>query len=206
MSLDDKFNPNDGSLIDRVDNVMIGFNKRIGNIWQNKTHKSVDSLKKGLYGTSAITLAMHCAMSSSYIMMLPSLGNATLAVIGGGACPKTSLESEIQFEAIGLPAKSGKYMNIILYGLGAISTLATTTQMVVGAISGNQDLMISGLEGISYGLGVLSWATANYLHQTNFDSPPSKRKKKTVLEKMKEKVGGFLPEPKPEPVPFQMYS
>jgi len=195
MSLDDKFNPNDGSLIDRIDNAMIGFHKKLGNFWQNKTHKSVDGLKRGLYGSSAITLIAHSIVGPNYIMLIPALSNGMAAVTSRENCPKTSLDSEIQSEAIGLPKKFFKYTHAILYGLGAISTLTRATEIIAGAISGDYGLIKEGLDNIGYGIGVLSWITANYLHQTDFNPPPPKPKKKPILERIK--IGKLLPQPIP---------
>ena len=39
ITLDDKFNPNDGSFIDRADNRLFEFSKGIAKLWQDKTYR-----------------------------------------------------------------------------------------------------------------------------------------------------------------------
>jgi len=206
MSLDDRFNPNDGSFIDRVDNSLRELHKKMGYSWQNRTYKSVKVLKRGFYATTAIALGAHCVMTpsnSKYFTWITALAGGICATFGVGGCPKTSLESEIQSEAMGLHAKSWKYINVGIYGLGLIHTTESTIQIVAGVISGNNEWVQEGLNNISYGIGVLSWATANYLHLTDFDPPPPKPKKKPVLEKIKDDLEELLPNPLPEPIPVR---
>lgn len=206
MALDDRFNPNDGSLIDRIDNAMIGMHKKLGNFWQNKTYKPTDSLRKGLYGTSAIAFLAEGVMASNYPAYIPALISAIYSVTGRGSCPKSSLEAEIAAESLGLPKKTWKYINLTLYGVGTARLLQGTIAIAGGVAYGNQELIKEGVAGFRIGIGVLTWATANYLNQINLEPPPKKPKKKPVLERIKEKFGELLPQPTPEPIPVSYYA
>lgn len=206
MSLEDRFNPNDGSFIDFVDNAMVGLHKKIGDFWQNKTHKSADKLKGNLYGFSGAALSVYGVMSPSYFVLLCALSSTLYAFNGNGMFSKTPLESELKMESVNLPKKTIKYANALTYFAGLSVILAKSTLIIGEAISGNQDLIKESLLDVNFGLGALSVAAANYIHQTNFDPPPKKSKKKPVLERIRDKLEEFMPQPIPEPVPVKTYS
>lgn len=200
MSLDDQFNPNDGSRIDTLDSALFNFNKKIATKWQDKTYRSKADLEKVLYFGSAAALGGYVANTMNFIMAVP----ATSAALKGSiemARPKSAKHEEIQNEGIGLPGKTTKYLNVICYGLGVVETLVGVGHLVAGAVSGNNELYMDSMRYLSFGLGTLGWVSADYMAKSGIETPPPKPKKKPVLERIKEKVGRLLPQPTPEPIP-----
>lgn len=117
MSLDDQFNPNDGSIIDKLDSSLLKLNKKIATKWQDKTYRSKADLERFLYFGSAVTLGGYVANTRNFIMAVP----VAIALLRGSiemARPKSAKHEEIQFEARGLPGKTMKYLNVMCYGLG----------------------------------------------------------------------------------------
>ncbi|MBI5398892.1 hypothetical protein HZB03_05500 [Candidatus Woesearchaeota archaeon] len=205
MSLDDRFNPNDGSVIDTLDSALFEFNKKIATKWQDKTYRSKADLERVLYFGSAATLGGYMTNTMSFIMAIPA---ASMALRGAVETlrPKSAKHEEIQTEAIGLPRKTWKYLNVICYGLGVVQTLVGVGHLVAGAVSGNNQLYVNSISHLTLGLGILGWVSADYMAKSDIGTPPPKPKKKPVLERIKEKVGGLLPQPTPEPVSVRMYS
>ena len=205
MSLDDQFNPNDESIIDTLDSALFNFNKKIATKWQDKTYRNKADLERVLYFGSAAALGGYVANTMNFIMAVPA-ANAALKGSIEMARPKNAKHEEIQIEAIGLPGKTMKYLNVICYGLGVAETLVGVGHLVAGAVSGNNELYMDSISHLSFGLGILGWVSADYMAKSDIGTPPPKPKKKPVLERIKERVGGLLPQPIPEPVPVQAYS
>jgi hypothetical protein len=204
MSLDDKFNPNEGSFIDKVDGALLKVHKKIGEVWQNKTYKSKNELARNLHGGSSGAYLIN-ATTGNYLSSLLSLIEGAKFALGFSK-HSTGLEQEIESEARGLPKKAGKYFDVTLYGLGVVITIAGASTLVYGAVLREGDVLTSGTSLLSNGLGLMFWKTGDYLEKIDAGEPPKKPKKKPVLERIKEKVGGLLPQPTPEPVPAQAYS
>jgi len=99
-----------------------------------------------------------------------------------------------------------KYSSVFLYSIGVVETLAGVGQLVAGVVSGNNELYTDSISHLTFGLGILGWVGANYMAKSDIGTPPPKPKKKPVLERIKEKVEKFLPQPTLEPVPVQTYS
>ncbi len=201
MSLDDRFNPNDGSVIDTLDSVLFQLNKKIAIKWQNMTHRSKVDLEKILYFGSAAAWVGYSVTTTLF-----AIGPAIYATLNGSVemmRPKSAKNQEIRLEAIGLPGKTMKYLNVILYNLGVVDTLFGVGHLVVGAISGNEELYMSSLSHLLSGSGALGMVSADYMAKSDIGTPPPKPKKKPVLERIKEKVEKLLPQPALEPVPVQ---
>lgn len=205
MSLDDQFNPNDGSMIDILDSALFNFNKKIATKWQNKTYRSKADLERVLYFGSAAVLGGHVANTMNFMMAVPA-ANAALKGSIEMARPKSAKHEEIINEAIGLPGKTTKYLRVFCYEIGVVGTLVGAGYLVAGAVSGNNELYMDSINHLSFGLGTLGWISADYMAKSDIGTPPKKPKKKPVLERIKEKFGGLLPQPEPEPVSVQMYS
>lgn len=205
MSLDDKFNPNDGSLIDILDNALFEFNKKIAIKWQDKTYRNKADLERVLYFGSAAALMGYVANTREFIMAIPAAGVALKGAVEM-LRPKSSKEEEIQSEAIGLLPKTAKYVYVISSSLGVIQTLIGVGHLVAGAVSGNNQLYMDSVSHLTWGLGILNWVSADYMAKSDIGTPPSKPKKKPVLERIKDKIGGLLPQPIPESVSVRMYS
>ncbi len=205
MSLDDRFNPNDGSMIDTLDSVLFNFNKRIATEWQDKTYRSKADLERILYFGSAAMLCSYAINTSAFLMTIVA-GNAAYKGSIEIARPKSAKEDEIQAEAMGLPHKTVKYINVITYGLGVVSTLVGVGYLVAGALYGNNELYMDFFSHLSMGLGLLGSLSADYMARSDIGTPPPKPKKKPFLEKIKETVEELLPQLTPELVPVRVYS
>ena len=211
MSLDDMFNRNDGSMLDNLDSALINLHKKIGDFYQNKTHKSESSLRKILHGTSAASLLEYSIIDESYLMLWPALMNAVYSVTGYSGS-KGNLETEVQSEFIGLTKKTLKVLNMVVYGLGISSTAAYLSLIGTGLAIDNPKILEQGINNLGYGMGVLSWMTAHYINKSNFEPPPPKPKRKPVLERVKDKIvqikekaEGLIPHGIPEPVPVKLF-
>ncbi len=205
MSLDDKFNPNDGSLIDILDNAIFEFNKKIATKWQDKIYRTKADLERVLYFGSAAAF-MGCAADTRQFIMAVLAANVALRGAVERTRPKSSKEEEIQSEFIGLPSKTLKYLNVILYGSGIFGTLVGVGHLIAGAVSGNNELYMDSVSHLTWGLGILGLKSADYIAKSDIGTPPPKPKKKPVLERIKDKIGGLLPQPIPESVSVRMYS
>lgn len=190
MSLEDRFNPNDGGIIDTIDNSMVKYHKKLGDFWQNKTHMSSNTLKRILYGVAAISAF---STLDPITVCAAGVSNVTDAITGGGfgPKPKSGLDLEIQAEANGLPHKFFKLINLGLYGW-AFYDLAM-------GLMGNPD---SNMEKYQYTFLFSSWAAANYLHRASFEPPPPRPKRKPIRERINDYIGGLAPQPIPVPVPM----
>ena len=117
MSLDDRFNPNDGSFIDRVDSVLLNQGKKIADFWQNKTYRDKAELETILYIVSSggfiISSILDASVdrnyfASSYMACFSSLKafHKSFRSRNGG------ISEEISCEAMGLPKKTTKISNM----------------------------------------------------------------------------------------------
>ncbi len=202
MSLDDQFNRENGTFIGRIDNGVYKLIKRIGNFYQDKTHKSVDSLKRSSYGVAGVSLGSYCALEPSIIMVLPSLACVSNAITNGRFSPKSSLEGEIQSEASFLPKNFVKYTDLIFLGLGSTTLLYNGIKIINGMASGSSQEMSRGIIRAQYSIGTILWGFGNYLNKMSFGDPPPKPKKEPLLERLKEKIRFSLPQPSPVPSPL----
>lgn len=205
MSLDDKFNPHDGSLIDTLDTALFEFNKRIATVWQDKTYRSKADLERVLYLGSAATLGGYAANTMNPLVVILAAGMAWNGVVGV-ARPHSALYEEIANEACGLPRKTTKYAVVITYGLGVANILFGAGYVVAGAMHGGNELYMDSINSFTTGLGVLGYLSADYMAKSDIGNPPPKLKKKPILERMKEKIEELLPSPIPELAPVKMYS
>lgn len=208
MSLDDRFNPNDGSIIDKLDSALFNFNKKIATKWQDKTYKRKEDLERALYFGGATILMEYVANATNTIdfFTLPIIINGVLRGSIEKARPKSAKHEEIQDEFLGLPRKTTKYLNVMYYGAGVSMTLIGIVDLIAGAVSENNEWYNHSIKDLSLGLGLLFYTSANYIAKSDIGTPHPKPKKKPVLERIKEKVERFLPQPTPNPISVGMYS
>ena len=204
MSLDDKFNPNDGSLIDTVDSTIFEFNKKIAEKWQDKTYRNKSDLETVLYFGSAAFFGIY-AINEFPLM---AIGAATSALKGSveSLRSKSAKHEEMAMEVVGLPRKTAKYAYVLSYGFGAFETLVGFGCLSVGAISGNSELYMDSLNSFAFGLGFLALVSADYMSRSDTGAPPPKPKKKPILGRIREKVGGLFPKPATQPVTVGDYN
>ncbi|MEK6955527.1 MAG: hypothetical protein AABW52_02620 [Nanoarchaeota archaeon] len=73
MSLEDKFNPDYGTIVDKVDNALVKVHSQIGDYWQKKTYSSKDKLESYVYGAAALAYASSSALDISYQGFTPGI-------------------------------------------------------------------------------------------------------------------------------------
>lgn len=199
MSLDDRFNPNDGSLIDEIDGALLKIHKNIGGVWQNKTYKSKNEFARLLHGGSSGAFAADAAMGD-YSAIILSLGVGAKSL--GFFKHSTGLEQEIAFEALGLPKKTSKFIDVTFYGLGVLAIISGASSLIYGAVTRDGEALAYGTGLLSNGLGLVFWKTGDYLEKIDAGEPPKKPKKEPVLDRNKDRIGGILP----QPIPVRIYS
>ncbi len=205
MSLDDKFNPEGDELIDKIDYALFTLNKNIAKKYQDITHRNKSELETILYLGGTTLLTGYIVNAKGYLMSIIAVNSLLKGVIKE-ARPKNGLDEEIQTEKMGLPSKTVKYMNALAYSLGSIGTTIGAGYIVAGAITGNNQLYLDSLKHLTYGLGTLSYVSADYMAKSNIGSPPPKPKKKPVLERVKERIDGFISLPTPDPIHVTNYA
>jgi hypothetical protein len=205
MALDDKFNSGNESTIDRLDTILYDFYKEIGIGWQNTTHRGKEDLERGLYFASAIAFGGHTAYTKHLLAAIP----AVIAAIKGSTeaiKPGNAKREEAQCEAMGLPSKTMKYIDVGLYGLGVVETLIGTGYLIAGTVFGNNELLPDSIKHLSIGLGGLGFMSAEYMAKSNIGTPPPKRKKQSKLKTIAKTLKNPLPQQAPTLVPVPIYS
>jgi hypothetical protein len=197
MSLDDQLNPNDGSMIDTIDDALYRFHKKIAEKWQDKTGRSKRDLETALYLGGATGFGLYAMRIKEVVMGVPALCSA----IRGSfemARPKSTKHQEIGDEVYHLPRKTTKYLSVIGYTIGTASTLGGVGKLVIGLITGDDKMYAESINELAFGLGALNLVSADYISKSNIGEPP-KKKKKPISERIKEKLSQLLPRPLPQP-------
>ena len=197
MSLDDKFDSNNGHILDNAHNIMLSIHKKIGEFYQDKTHKPVSDLIRGMHVLGGISSTAHSIQNNDPLMAAPAIINYASAIT---TKKKTNTLKEENFFENVTSKITGKYIDLGIYITGAAVMTINTFQIVVGAITGNYQLIKTGTDMLGIGLGVWSWKTAEYLKQIDFEPPKPKQKKKPMLEKIRETIEYILPKPAVHPI------
>lgn len=190
MSLEDKFFPNDGSLINRFDNFCIEQASKFGEIYQNWTGNSYKDLTKSCYKSARNIAILSCLTNPIIGVSVAKIHHSEYEN------PKydTSLEEEEKHIAVGNLKHSSRFgrINDIF-----VSSLLTGIGAYILQI-GESPLDFYGSLGImATGMSFYPAVFANYLSKSNPPEPP----KKTVPEKVKEKISALIENPIPRPIP-----
>jgi len=211
MSLEDRLEPNDGSFIDILDSGLCKFNQYLGDKWQSVTGKSVMSLRKGLCGLSALGMLTNSLLEivtsnvgvGTYTNMLPMLGMSYKSINPDICLIKNKFEARKMEERYQLPSKSFVSLNAILYFSSFVIVSNSLTWLGLDLLNGyGQDLFHSH-STLFQGLGLFSWFTSDYMGRSDYDEPP---KRKSLLEKAKEKLYGLLHMPEIKPIKIEINS
>lgn len=193
MSLDDKFNSNDGGLVDNIDAAILKAHRRVGEFWQDKTYTSKDELARILHGASCFSFFVGSLGGSLFAEIL--------AVIQGVEYLKPPrkkqivIEQKINLEASGPPRKFFKFTGILLYTWGIAQTAGGISGMVYGGLFGDDEAFALGIFSLQYGPGFVTMMAAEYIEKSDIGEPPKKQKSRPVLERIKEAFEGYLPRP-----------
>ena len=206
MSLDDKFEPNDGGIIDTIDTKFLSCFKKIGKFWQDKTYKSTTVLVRYLYGSSAGAFFASGSMyaQDGYLTTAIALGVCGFvnchAALTSRLRPRSGLSLEMACEASGLPKKTYKVAALVSAGIGTGFLIEGGIQIAQGLIYSDYERLVFGSRSALIGLGSLFGCASMYLNRVNLGEPPKKPKKKSLKDRLKEKVRQWLPHPVPQPI------
>lgn len=197
MSLEDRFSPNDGSLIDKIDNCFLELNKKIAKKWQDKTYRSKDDLATVLYFCSSVGWVGNIINNlniTRVTLILPLVSNLLRSSIESSRI-KSNLDEQINIELLDIPRKTMKYLNTFMYCAGTHSLVSGIGTAIVSFIYNNDELYKFSINDLTFGLGFLSWASANYISKSDIGEPPKKPKKKPIYERIKEGITNLIPKP-----------
>jgi len=189
MSLEDKFYPEDGSLLTSFDNSMIKLCGKVGQCYQELTGKSYKNLVKASYLTAIAGFGLSVTGAHvASLIMLP------LCYLGLRKPEYESpLEEEIRYESKGGHRKLGKGVRL-LYLVGT----AVVLYLNFGFESSSHEESTAFVEYFILtskllSLSLIPYAFAEYLTKSDIPKPP----KKTVIEKIKEAISSAKPESLP---------
>jgi hypothetical protein len=189
MSLDDKFFPDDGSLINRFDNFCIEQASKVGDFYQEWTGNSYKDLTKSCYKA-----ARDIAVISSLTNPVLGLHAAYIHhIISKNPRYETPLEEEEKHMALGNPKHSGRFGRTIGLALSAI-VIYSGSCILQASESQIESYMSLGL--ITTGISFIPAAFSDYLSKSNLPKPP----KRTIPTKIKDNLKSLLPEKEPIPV------
>lgn len=190
MSLDDKFFPDDGSLINKFDNFFIKQASIIGEVYQNWTGNSYKDLTKSCYKSARNVAVLSCLSN-------PLLGLYSAKIHHSNyKNPKyiTPLEEEEENLAAGCFKHLSRFTRIT--GIISSSLLLGVGSYILDNAESPLDFYGS-IGIIATGMSFYPAILADYLSRSNLPKPP----KKTTPNKIKEKVSSLTENPLPESTP-----
>lgn len=184
MALDDKFFPEDGTLLTRFDNFMIRQAKKVGEAYQERTGNSYKDLVKNTYFHSSITV-FPVFFAGMYLSPILS---AIFYSHSKNPDFSTPLEEESRLESRGASKKLDKGVRAFSIGVSSILLFGNSLDLYSSNTLYEQTNNLFELfYGVSFGLH----AFADYLSKSGLPKPP----KKEAREKAKRRFGIMLPEP-----------
>ena len=175
MSLDDKFNPNDGTVIDELDSIVHRFHKKITDVWQNKTDFNKSHLETLLYSASALSLGVFM-FDRAQIYPWPIEAFTVIRMFNKKFRPQGRLQEGQIMEAYGLPNKTMKYFELILYGTGILITNTGVGMLGGSMVKGYKKLYKDLTHMTMLGIGFVLFVSANYVSRVNTETPPKPKK------------------------------
>lgn len=182
MGLEDKFYPDDGSLLTKYDNFMIKSAGSVGEIYQDFTGKSYRELVKTSYGVATL----------GFVSSAPFLNPFSLLFAVNTYCnycePKfrTPLEEEIIQEAMKAPKKGRKIGRLLISAVGLGMLCLGHHDLEQGS---DYITFTLGFGLQLYGISSIPWVFAEYLSLSDTPQPP----KKTVFARAKDAIKDFVP-------------
>ncbi len=177
--------------VDKADNYLLGFHKRAGEWYQDKTGGSARDLEKSLYGLSAACFAL----SPDYNPI--DFGVAISIVYGGSEATNGNIRT---LEKMYSTAKqAGSTLSTSAYLSGAIATLRGIIDGIDYLYTGNDESKKYSLQFLRIGAGLLALGTAMYLSRNDFEDPPKKPGKETFSEKFRNLIESMGSKPQTIP-------
>ena len=204
MSLNDRLNPNDGSLIDEIDSKILAAHEKVAELWQNRTYKEKEVLGRYLRGASSFsflnTAILNPSLATKLLSSFLSLNQG--AKFAFGVKTTNRLEEETKSEIMGLPKKFCKYSDVFIYGCSAVLLPISALSIGYDLHAGDTNGTLKNAADLSLWLGLAFYQAAGYIERSSLGKPPKKPKKKPILERIKEKLDELMPRPIPEPAYF----
>lgn len=206
MSLDDKFEPNKYDWIDLVDEKLVDLHSKIVKLWQDKTYQSASKLEQYLHYAAAGNFFAHSGMN---FIMGNTLYSAAAAMLGfwsalRGVCiPLRAAGAKYQQQDY---TRSVKLVNYIAYCMGTFMLFMGLSTFAYNLFEPSSGAANAGFYGTSVGLGFVCDKAAFYISRADIGDPPKKRKRKPVLEKMRQLLLKLMPPPHPRPAENASYS
>lgn len=190
MDLEDRFYPDDGTLINKYDNFMIRRAGNIGSIFQECTGESYKEQVKISFGVATMGMACSTLMGClpSFLYMGPTLDGYLRTKM------QTPLEEEIDNEMRGFLRKGQKYARV------AITLLSPS--MIIPAyfkFSNQEDFSFISSFYIGFattGVSMIPWLFGSYLSLAQMPKTP----KKTIFERAKDYLLEAFPSPVQVPI------
>ena len=179
MSLEDKLEPKD-NIIDKIDNSILSLNKKMAEVWQNKTYKSKKELVTYLYSAGSLSFlgssGLHAIVSkysNAIACNVLSFGLGALAY-RNHYTPTTGLEDEILSKANIRKSRLVKAFDAVAYtaALGIVS--AGLIHLGIGLYKGDAQEIVDSSKNTLAGLGSLCLFTAIYMNRVDAGKPPKK--------------------------------
>tara|TARA_Y100000310_G_scaffold289862_1_gene316570 strand:+ start:1299 stop:1865 length:567 start_codon:yes stop_codon:yes gene_type:complete len=184
MGLEDKFYPEDGTLLTKVDNSIIKAAGKVGDAYQRVTGRGYEDLvKKSYFAAGCISLGT---------LIFPPMISITRQYFRFAEKPHftTPLEEENFNMIMGLPKNQSRFMRLIV---GITGIAATSLGYYFTSTSDNILSYYLSFTMFSSGLALIPATFADYLSISDVPKPP----KKSVKDKVK---GLFAIEPALEPI------
>jgi len=181
MEADNKSSAVKKSLIERVDNTLLEFNKKLAIKWMKRTGKSKSDLEKELYYGSGMLIGTCAITGGNYLLMLPA-GFGLMAGNNESLRPR----SKDYATKPGEESRPRFYGDVILYGLGVTQTLIGAGSLVASLVTNDKEMCHTSLRMMSLGVGVIGWMSANYVSKADIVDPLAK--KETAESKLDENM------------------
>jgi hypothetical protein len=153
-------NPDKKSLIERLDNSLLEFNKKLAIKWMHKTNQSKKTLETELFVASGAMLTFG-SFEGAHVQYND--------LVMAGVCFLQAGSRSEDYQEI----KSNKFIKYAfgpMYLMDAAITIIGITGLISSLISPDPDGYKSSLQTTSFGLGMLGWITANYISRVDINN------------------------------------
>ena len=195
MSLADRFNPNDGSANDRMDNALFELSKKLAKKWQDNTGYNKRVLEEMLYSGSFALFGTNAVQTghSGAVVLAAMAGLKSIAHLYTSR-RSSALEEQMSAEASGLPSKTPKFFSLAIFHVGLASVVNGIANLAAGAIGGHGQYYFNATDSLTLGIGTLAWLTAEYMTKSDIGVPPPR---KPILARLKAMIKSLTPRPAP---------
>lgn len=161
MSIDDRFNQEDESWIDKADSALLQFNKKVASRLKKVSSLSKSELGSIAYVGSATAFGV-CAFYEGHALgLLPALYALKLGTDEEYRSINT-LATQMSLELQGLHGKLTKYVDVFCYSVGLLNVFSGIGWIASGALSGDNECYLHSFNELAFGFGALGFAKGEY--------------------------------------------